>query len=139
MPVESQVHDIKVFPYPSCSRDRSLHVLAYDVACHLTLLETPDPAPLTRARASRALKGAHAAQLLLSCLQPFLALVQVQMSSEKIFVLTVGLPPRHRAFEHKADPKLLEAVEAQLQALPGQLAEAGIEAKNVFMGPGVYY
>lgn len=61
------------------------------------------------------------------------------MSSEKIFVLTVGLPPRHRAFEHKADPKLLEAVEAQLKSLPGQLADAGIEAKNVFMSPGVCY
>ncbi len=59
------------------------------------------------------------------------------MSSEKIFILTVGLPPRHRAFEHKADPKLLEAVEAQLKALPGQLADAGIEAKNVFMSPGM--
>lgn len=81
----------------------------------------------------------HVAQLHLSCLQPLLALVQVQMSSEKIFILTVGLPPRHRAFEHKADPKLLEAVEAQLKALPGQLADAGIEAKNVFMGPGVCY
>ena len=61
------------------------------------------------------------------------------MSSEKIFILTVGLPPNHRAFQHKADPKLLEAVEAQLKALPEQLANAGIEAKNVFMSPGVYY
>lgn len=68
-----------------------------------------------------------------------LALVQVQMASEKIFILTVGLPPYHRANQHKADPKLLEAVEAQLKALPEQLANAGIEAKNVFMSPGVLY
>ena len=60
------------------------------------------------------------------------------MSSEKIFILTVGLPPNHRAFEFKADPRLLE-VEAQLKALPEQLANAGVEAKIVFMSPGVCY
>lgn len=63
------------------------------------------------------------------------------MSSEKIFILIVGLPPNHRALlqNHKADPKLLEAVEAQLKVLPEQLANAGVEAKIVFMSPGVFY
>ena len=59
------------------------------------------------------------------------------MSSEGVVILTVGLPPNHRAFQHKPEPKLLEAVESQLKALPGQLADAGFQAKNVFMGPGV--
>ena len=101
--------------------------------------ETADPVPLARARAVKALKCIHHVlhnNFFFAC-SLLLALVQVQMSSEKIFILTVGLPPHHRAFEHKADPKLLEAVEAQLKALPEQLAKAGIEAKNVFMSPGV--
>ena len=104
---------------------------AFDAACRLTLLDTPDLVPL----ANRTVVLNNNCTILPAC-KPLPALVQDQMSSEKIFVLTVGLPPNHRAFEHKADPKLLEAVEAQLKALPEQLANAGIEAKNIFMGPG---